>query len=99
MSGCCGRNAHDLGSLVITMEVTRKESKMSAGFDYPLPGLGSASCERIEYTEVSRDYPSGASYVGQVHGNKRAGNGVFTWPNGARYVGEFTDNVRNGRGL
>ena len=77
----------------------KEESKMSRGLDNPFPGLGSASCENVEYSEVNKEYTSGARYVGQVHDNKKAGRGMFIWPSGAKYEGEFVNNVRNGQGL
>ena len=70
------------------------EHSTSASAIQPLPRLGTATSQLVE-----KEYKSGASYVGQVQGNKRVGRGVFTWPNGAKYEGEFMENLRHGKGM
>lgn len=33
------------------------------------------------------------------HGNKKHGQGLFTWPSGSKYTGEFVDDKRHGEGM
>ena len=69
------------------------EHSTSVSTVQPLPRLGTASSRTVK-----KEYKSGASYKGQLQGNKRGGSGVFKWPNGAVYDGEFVDNQRHGIG-
>ena len=41
----------------------------------------------------------GSSFIGQVVGRYRTGQGTFQWPSGRRYVGEFSFNKPNGNGV
>ena len=43
-------------------------------------------------------YSNGCSYDGMWVGNRRHGQGVFTWPSGAKFEGAFEHDRRHGQG-
>ncbi|MBF0426980.1 MAG: SUMF1/EgtB/PvdO family nonheme iron enzyme [Magnetococcales bacterium] len=48
---------------------------------------------------VSRDWPSGGRYEGELLNGKRHGKGTFTWPDGASYTGDYRQDERTGAGV
>ena len=39
-----------------------------------------------------------AKYVGEWKGDKKHGQGTYTWPSGSSYVGEWKDGKKHGQG-
>ena len=43
-------------------------------------------------------WTSGSKYVGEYKGDKRHGQGTYTYASGSKYVGEFKEGVKSGQG-
>ncbi|MBF0153589.1 MAG: SUMF1/EgtB/PvdO family nonheme iron enzyme [Magnetococcales bacterium] len=62
--------------------------------------LGSGTPGPVGAVEwVSRDWPTGGHYEGELLNGKRHGKGSFTWPDGASYTGEYRHDERTGYGI
>mgnify|MGYP002173165235 CR=1 FL=1 len=47
---------------------------------------------------ISHTYSNGATYVGEVKGGKKHGQGTYTTAGGPKYVGEWKDGKAHGQG-
>ena len=68
----------------------------------PVEGAKAANhtVSRAEGAKVFIQYPSGATYHGEMRNGKRHGHGVYTYPNpgGWKYVGEWKEDKEDGMG-
>ena len=51
------------------------------------------SCSDIKTVEHDN-----GTYVGQMNGDDREGQGTYTWNDGEKYIGEWKNDERNGKG-
>lgn len=64
-----------------------------------------AACAQPPLTPISAAgqpatrYSNGETYVGEMQGDLRTGQGTYTWPDGRKYVGTFRNGLPNGHGI